>query len=175
MMKRVSKAIGIFGALLLLGCHNQRPFANGALVDDFRLGAFASVEGAHGDTLRISATAENVSGRNLLVLGSSHDQLNRLTVEMQSDRSHWDSRVWDLRLHPPCQDHVTNGIQTLCDGNAVGRAVPPGKLIRFELRVPMSEILDDSLPPGTYKVTARVEINGQTSSTLPAGSVELRK
>lgn len=58
-------------------------------------------------------------------------------------------------------------------GGVVGVRVPPGASSHYDRRIPVGDILGDSLPPGRYKITARIYLNDQEVKGLSAGEVEL--
>ena len=49
---------------------------------------------------------------------------------------------------------------------------PPGATYTSVLKVPIREILGDSLPSGRYRVTARLMSDGGDGRKLDAGDVE---
>lgn len=53
---------------------------------------------------------------------------------------------------------------------APGDSVSPSDFTR---RVPIRAILGDSLPPGRYRITARVQANGRSSDHIEVGEIEL--
>jgi hypothetical protein len=164
----------LWGGLLLGACHNRRTYYQGPSVDGFRFGAYATIAGPRADTLRVSATAENVSDHPLQDEWGTCYQLNRLAVVAQIGTRTWNSKTWEIGRLPVYHDATGREIQMACAPVVVMTTVPPGGLLRYELRVPVKEILGDSLPAGGYRISARIAINGRETKNLPAGELELR-
>jgi hypothetical protein len=51
---------------------------------------------------------------------------------------------------------------------------PPGHSAAAAVKVPVRDVLGDSLPPGQYRVEARLTGNAWKAGWLPAGEVPLR-
>ena len=161
--------------VLLGGCHSSRTYYQGPSIEGFRFGARATIAGPRADTLRVSATAENVSDHQLQEeWGSSCYRLNRLSVVAQVDSKIWDSKTWEIAQLPVYHDSAGRVIQLGCAGVVLVRIVPPGGLLTYELRVHIKQIFGDSLASGKYRIIARIAINGRETNNLPAGEVELR-
>jgi hypothetical protein len=163
--------------VLVGGCHNRRTYYQAPSIDGFRFGAHATIAGRSADTLRVSATAENVSDHQLREERGSCYMLNRLAIVAQAHTKTWDSKTWEisqLRQPPFYYDSATHQLLVACAGVGFERIVPPGGLVTYELRIPIKRILGDSLAPGKYRISARIAINGRETGVLPAGEVELR-
>jgi len=158
-------------AVLIAGCHGRRTYYQGPSIDGFRFGAHASIVGPRGDTLRVTATAENASNNQLQEEHGTCYGLNRLALVAQGDSKTWDSRTWELRQQPIYRDATGRVMAPVCVGGLLNTTVPPGGLLSYELRVPIGQILGDSLVPGRYRITARIAINGREIKNLRAGEV----
>lgn len=175
-------------AVLLTACHGQRGLRSigeyadydWQSIDGFRFGAHAAIVGSGADTLWVNATAENLSKHRLAVTfgrGCGRD-VNSLAVVAQHGVKTWDSRTWEIHrqpIEPVHYDSTGQVIPVLCAGQVYMVIVLPGGLRRYELRVPVNEILGDSLPPGRYGIVARLSINGCEIKNLRAGEVEFRQ
>jgi hypothetical protein len=178
--RRVGWSAGCVSSLIFFAaCHRQPPpgsdlFATG----EVRAGAYATLAGPRGDTLLVSATAENRSGQQLMdMLSGGCPPLNRLAVVARRDSRVWESVKWeaarDSAQRPVVLDAAGHPVTMICAGPLRMRAIPPSGLVRYEIRVPINEILGDSLPPGTYAVVARLHVNFHTLGNLRAGEVSL--
>ena len=160
-------------ATLLIACRSHRQDYERQSIDGFRFGAHAAVVGPRADTLRVIATAENLSNRPLQDMWGSCSRLNRLAVVAKADSRSWDSRAWEINQQPVYHDSAGHVIQLACGGVAYMRMVYPGGLLRYELRVPVRSILADSLAAGRYTIVARIVIDGREIKNLRAGEVDL--
>ena len=164
----------IIAPTLLGGCHRQRTSYVGFPIGDFRAGAYAALAGNHNDTLRVSATAENASNQNRVDgFGGGCGEVNRLSIVVRRESRVWDSRKWEIARQPVFHDATGRSLAIICGGVELMRTIPPGGLVKYELRIPVTEILGDSLAPGRYTVTGRITINGREIKNLRAGEVEL--
>jgi hypothetical protein len=123
--------------------------------------------------LRVSATAENISKHPLEDMFGDCYRLNRLSVIARTGSRAWDSQKWEIARLPVYHDSAGRVIEMACGGVAFVTLLPPGGLVHYELRVPVKQILGDSLSPGTYRITARIVTNGQEVKNVPAGYVNL--
>jgi hypothetical protein len=160
-------------AAVLAGCHPRRGADPSRSIEGFRFGAHATIVGSHADTLRVTATAENVSNRALEDMFSPCYQLNRLSIVAQAGSRTWDSQKWEIAQLPVYRDASGRAIESVCLPVAFVTLIGPGGLQRYELRAPISRILGDSLEPGKYRLTARIVINGREVGELRAGDVKL--
>ena len=158
--------------MLLSGCHQRRTFEHRS-VEGFRFGAYASVVGSRADTLRVTATAENISKHALEDMSGGCYRLNRLSVRAQMDSRSWDSKKWEIAKLPVYRDVTGRVIESACAPVAFVTLLSPGGLVRYELRAPVREILGDSLPPGKYRITAQIVINGREVNGVVGGNVHL--
>lgn len=153
---------------LLAGCRqhvNSQPLR--APIDGVQFVARARLL-APGDSLlevRVRAVNEGRAIRTL-EFGSCSMNLGVASVGRTPERK-WEYLVWTDSARPAhsCEPYLATR------DLVPGASVSPSDYIR---RVPIRAILGDSLPPGRYRVTARVTANGRSSGELVSGEVELR-
>jgi hypothetical protein len=160
--------------ILLTACHSRRTYYQGPPIEGFRFGAHATLAGPRADTLRVDATAENISDHPLQSEWGACYRLNRLAIVAEANSKTWDSRTWEIRHQPVYHDSLGRAIQMGCAPVAFITTVPSGGLLNYELRIPIKEILADSLGHGRYRIIARIIMNGREIKNLPAGDVEFR-
>ena len=165
---------------LTIGCHHRRVYdtSDRRGLEHVRFSAGSALGGASGDTLLV---------RVLVTNESSHDQAfghfvcdnDPVAVSARSAHRVWDSSAW-ARLPDTAQSYLDSrgrvvliGPMSICSA-AVASLVPPGVSIKYDRRIPVRDILGDSLQSGRYKITARLYINNREVKGLPAGEVELR-
>lgn len=86
----------------------------------------------------------------------------------------WNSEVYDERLnHVVFHDSSGKPIEQVCVASMVAMTFRPGGISTAVLKVPVREILGDSLPSGRYRVTARLVTGGGDGRTLDAGEIVL--
>ena len=163
----------VCGGVLVAGCHHRRGADPGRSIEGFRFGAYATIVGSRADTLRVTATAENVSNRPLADTSTPCYQLNRLSILAQANSRSWDSQKWEIAQLPVYHDASGRVIQSACLPIGLVTLIGPGGLQRYQLRIPISHILGDSLAPGKYRITARIVISGREVGDLRAGDVQL--
>jgi len=100
-------------------------------------------------------------------------QLNRLSILAQANSRSWDSQKWEIAQLPVYHDASGRVIQSACLPIGLVTLIGPGGLQRYQLRIPISHILGDSLAPGKYRITARIVISGREVGDLRAGDVQL--
>lgn len=161
-------------AVLLTGCHSHRTYPGAPSTEGFRFGARASLVGERGDTLKVTATAENISKYPLREERGSCSRVHELAFVAHSSSKNWDSQAWEVSRLPVYHDSTGRVIPWLCAAVVFVRTVPVNGLLSYEVRVPVSEILGDSLSLGRYSVTAQLPFNGREVKNLRAGDVELR-
>jgi Carboxypeptidase regulatory-like domain len=168
------KPILILVAVLLTGCHSRRTYYERPSIEGFRFGAHASLVGGRGDTLKVSATAENISKYPLREERGSCSRVHELAFVADDGSKNWDSKAWEVSRLPVYHDATGRVIPWFCADVLFVRTVPMNGLVSYEVRVPVSEILGDSLSPRKYRITARLPFNGREIKNLRAGDVELR-
>jgi hypothetical protein len=76
----------------------------------------------------------------------------------------WDSAAWHRATDPPHQ---------VCPATALAQWLAPGDSAAVgALLLPSRIVLDDSLPPGRYRVTARLSGSGWRAGELDAGQAD---
>ena len=109
------KSLLVLVALAVVaGCHRRPSADSSRSIDGFRFGAHATIVGSRADTLRVTATAENVSKRPLEDMSVPCYQLNRLSIVAQSDSRTWDSKKWEIAQIPVYHDASGRVIQSAC-------------------------------------------------------------
>jgi len=79
----------------------------------------------------------------------------------------WELVTWSSSRRPPLRCLEYQATRDLAPGDSVSPA-------DYRRRLPIREILGDSLPSGRYRITARVGANGGFSKNLVVGELELR-
>ena len=135
-------------------------------IDNVRFVARAKLLTADDSLLEVRVSAVN-TGRAIRTLefGSCSMNVGVSTVGITPPRK-WEYVVWASSRRPriPCLPYqATRDL-------APGDSVSPSDFLR---RVPIRAILGDSLPPGRYRITARVTANGRPSGNLESGVVEI--
>lgn len=149
-------------APLVLGCWhrtNQEPFR--PPIDGVRFVARAKL--VPGDSLlEVRVRAVN-TGRAIRTLefGNCSMNVGVSSVGLTPARK-WEYVVW-AKSRRCLEYQATRDL-------APGDSVSPSDYTR---RVPIRAILGDSLPPGRYRITARVNANGRSSEHIEVGEFEL--
>jgi hypothetical protein len=155
------------GLPLAAGCHQRaKPEPMRPPIDGVRFMARAALV-TPGDTLlevRVRAVNTGQAIRTL-EFGNCSMNLGVASVGQTPERK-WEYLGWSDARRPghSCEPYLATR------DLAPGASVSPSDYIR---RVPIRAILGDSLPPGRYRVTARVTANGRPSLQLESGDVEL--
>ena len=97
---------------------------------------------------------------------------NPVVATAISENRSWSSRDWELAKIVKLRAAADRDIEKACAGGLSAGSYPPGAAYTLFQKVPIVEILGDSLSPGAYRITASLEING-TIRNLSAGSVEI--
>jgi hypothetical protein len=131
--------------------------------DGLRLRATSEVTGGE---LRASATVVNVSDRDQQVeFGACALRLRARPASDPDGPPVWRSerrQPWDGAIGYACADILL--VATLAPGDS---------LQRFALRIPLIEVLGDSLPDGRFEIDAVLGLNFRETRPIPAGAVEL--
>ena len=133
-------------------------------IDGVRFVGHAKI--THADSLDVRVRAVN-TGRAIRTLEFSDCSMNVgvSSVGLPTTRK-WEYVAWASSRRPRIRCLDYSGLRDLAPGDSVSPA-------DYRRRLPIRAILGDSLPPGRYRITARVAANGQFSS-LVIGDVELR-
>jgi hypothetical protein len=156
----------------LIACHKHMTYYGNLPVTGVRAAARATVVG---DSLVVTATAESVSDHPLTKTWGACYNFSDLVVVAEAHSRKWDSFQSERDHIPVRRDSTGKPVLEMCIAVAFQMMIKPGGLMRYQLRVPVAQILGDSLPPGKYQITARFYINGGQIKNLHAGVVELRR
>lgn len=161
---------------LVISCHHHRAdeVSERLRLDRIRLSARSALVGTAADSVQVTVAAVNESSLDQAIEISACEP-SPLEIHAQHANKSWDSRAWEQSKVPVYRDstgHVVLPI-SICSLVTV-TLVPPGVSASYDRRISVRDILGDSLPPGRYKIRARVYINTQGSKGLPAGEIELR-
>jgi hypothetical protein len=167
------RALALSTTVLFSGCHRGTSSPESMRIDGFRYSAGSAVIGAALDTLRVAVVVLNDS-RQYRELGfpSCPPMLNPVKARLKASRREWDSETSELRNQPVYLDSSGKPILRVCVAMLPVMTFPPGASYTYILKVPVPQILGDSLPKGRYQVTAQLRLNGYITQRLPAGHVE---
>jgi hypothetical protein len=158
----------------LAGCHrayNEYPLLNS---DGYRYRAGAAVVGSEQDTLRVAVVVVNESNqRKMLPLSHCPVWANVVQARVTASGRNWNSEIYEQRQHVVPRDSTGKPMMEACVASLLVRTFPPGDTETSVLKVPVREILGDSLPSGRYRVTARLVSHGGDGRKLDAGDVFL--
>ena len=167
------KALALLTTLLFSGCHRDTYGPESMRIDGFRYSAGSAVVGAALDTLRVAVVVVNDSRQDReLGFPSCPPMLNPVKARVTATRREWDSETSELRKQPVYLDSIGKPIPRVCVAMLPVMTFPPGASYTYVLKVPVLEILGDSLPTGRYQVTAQLRLNGYLTRRLSAGNVE---
>ncbi len=168
--------------LVALGC-GRREYHRPEPVDGVRFFAASSLDPRSDGTLLVRVSAHNRSRRprRIDAGGSCADGVVVRAIPIGSSTATWDSGAWRraqaARLAAR-RDTTPDGrpIQygTCLLDQLVIELAPGDSAHVASLAVPVREVLGDSLPPGRYRIRARLTGNGWQAGELGAGEVELR-
>jgi hypothetical protein len=153
---------------LVLGCRQHVVRESRHLpIDGVRFVAQARLLAPGDSLLEVRVRAVNTGGA-IRTLEFGNCSMNVGVSSVGPAPTHkWEYVVWASSRRPPlpCLDYL--GVRDLAPGDSVSPA-------DYRRHVPIRAILGDSLPPGRYRITARVTANGRSSEHLAVGEVELR-
>jgi hypothetical protein len=158
----------------LSGCHRAYRGDSSLSSEGYRYRAGAAVIGAEQNTLRVAVVVVNESKQQRL-LPLSHCPVweNPLQARVTAGGRNWNSEVFEQKQHLVPRDSTGKPMMEACVASLLVMTFPPGALQTSVLKVPVREILGDSLPSGHYRVTARLMGNGGDGRKLDAGDVFL--
>ena len=158
----------VFLLPLVLGCRHRVVRESRHLpMDGVHFVAQARVLTPGDSLLEVRVRAVNAGGAiRTLEFGNCSINVGVSSVGAEPARK-WEYVVWASSRRPrvECLDYL--GVRDLAPGDSVSPA-------DFRRHLAVRAILGDSLPPGRYRITARVTANGRTSEHLDVGEVELR-
>jgi ribosomal protein L21E len=141
----------------------------------YRYSAGAAVVGPQRDTLRVAVVVVNESNRErVLPLAHCRLQGDPVKARVAEGGRSWNSEINEVKPHPVFHDSTGQVVMEACTADLLVRTFPRGARAMSVLKVPIREILGDSLPSGRYRVTARLTSNGGDGRKLDAGEVVLR-
>jgi hypothetical protein len=161
-------------AALLSGCHRDYRGYPPLSTDGYRYRAGAAVVGPEQDTLRVVVVVVNLSNqRRMLPLSHCPMWANVVQARVTASGRSWNSAIYEQRQHVVPRDSTGKPMLEACAAILVARTFPPGYTETSVLKVPVRQILGDSLPSGRYRVTARLMGSGGDGRKLDAGDVFL--
>jgi hypothetical protein len=159
----------------VLACHNRRDYYVGPSINGLTFNASSALTGTAPDTLSVGVTAQNASTKGTSIEFSNCSRLNAVSADVKSKDRKWNSRAWELHREQVRKDSLRSSITEVCAGGVLEMFLPPGAAYTFSLRVPVREILGDSLSGGRYQIKASLDINGRRVRDLAAGGVDLSR
>lgn len=153
---------------LVAGCRQHVPRELGRLpIDGVRFVAEAKLLTPGDSLLEVRVRAVN-TGSAMRVLEFGNCSMNVGVSSAGTAREHqWEYVTWASSRRPPLRCLEYQATRDLAPGDSVSPA-------DYRRRLPIRDILGDSLPAGRYRVTTRVAANGWFSGNLVGGEVELR-
>jgi hypothetical protein len=152
---------------LSTGCHRNTYYGSPS-IDGLRFSADAAIVG---DTLRVVARAENASTKVVELELSQCYPFSSLSVELRRRRRIWNSHSWEEQQAKSAA--LNNPYEVVCAGGVMSTNLSPGASVPFVLRIPVGAVLGDSLNAGSYRVVARLDVNGRRTKDIMAGAVDI--
>jgi hypothetical protein len=176
-MARMHRCFAITSSLVaiaFLGCHQMRYGPMSMSTSGFRFSAGSAVVGPASDTLRVAVVVVNESrDQRELAIPTCPPVLNQVQATVTAKGRKWNSVSYDKRQWSGYFDSTGNEIPHACLAYLRVMILPPGASNTYVLKVPVREVLGDSLAAGRYTVKARLSINGDIIRGLPGSTVEL--
>lgn len=167
-------SIPLFAFLSIVGCHRLNSSRGPLSTDGFRYTAGSAVVGTVRDTLRVTVVVVNESGQQReLGFPGCPPFFSVVKARLTVRGRQWDSEIYEQEKYPTARDSTGKPIPQYCAPMLPIMTFPPGASYAYVLKVPVREILGDSLPNARFDVTARLVINGTLVRDLHAGEVEL--
>jgi hypothetical protein len=158
------------------GCHHLTYEPDDMRIDGYRYSVGSAVVGPALDTLRVAVVVVNDSRQQrLLSFPHCPPVLNPINAILRRADKEWNSDTLEMRKQSQYFDSTSKPIPQVCLASLSGVTFPPGGSYTYVLRVPVQEILGDSLPPGRYHVTAQLRLNGHVTRKLTAPDVQLAR
>ena len=162
----------ILGLVSMAYCHRAYRGPQWINTAGYRYRAGAALVGPERDTLRVAVVVVNESNQQRALTFSHCPQYtDAVKARVFAGGRNWDSEVYEDRQHLPPGDSTSKTMAYICGGISM-MTFPPGATYTSVLKVPIREILGDSLPSGRYRVTARLMSDGGDGRKLDAGDVE---
>ena len=168
--------IACMAPVSLAGCHHPAYSGPPQLsTKGYRYRAGVAVVGPERDTLRVAVVVVNESNQQRwLPLSRCPVYANAVEARVTAGERNWSSEVYEQRQHVVVRDSTGKPMLEVCASSLLVMTFPPGASYTSVLKVPVREILGDSLPGGRYRVIARLMSNGGDGRKLDAGEVILR-
>jgi hypothetical protein len=161
-------------AIAFFGCHQMRYVPIPMSTSGFRFRVGSAVVGPAVDTLRVAVVVVNESrDQRELVIPTCPPVLNQVQATVTANGRKWNSESYDKRQWSSFVDSAGNQIPHACVASLLVMTFPPGASHTYVLKVPVREVLGDSLPAGRYTVKARLSINGDIIRGLQGDVVKL--
>jgi hypothetical protein len=169
------KFLALMAPVVLAGCHRNHLGDPMLSTQGYRYRTGVSVVGPQRDTLRVAVVVVNETNeQRMLPLSRCPLWASAIQAEVSSRGHNWNSEVYEERLHHVVyRDARGNPITEACGGSLLAMKFPPGASFTSEFKLPVREILGDSLPKGRYRVTSRLITSGGDGRKLDAGEVVL--
>jgi len=172
----LQRRIGLvcFAVLTSTACHRVSYGPDSLKIDEFRYSVGSAVVGAGLDTLRVAIVVVNGSRKEgFLSFPHCPPILSPVKALVRSGDKEWNSEISEVRKQPEYFDSSGKAIPQVCLAYLVGVSFPPGSSYTYVLKVPVTEVLGDSLPAGRYRVIAQLRLNGFLTRRFSAGDVQL--
>jgi hypothetical protein len=159
-----------------LGCRHQTYSPPRPTIDAVEFSAQSNLVGQAADTLLVRVSAINGSRSTRILEFGCGATVARLSTAEPRPRT-WDYETFERRRQQTVGFDPRTGAPIVDLGciSYGSLTLAPGDSVRpFWLRVLVRDVLGDSLPPGRYRVTARIAVNGRLVGNLKAGEVDLR-
>ena len=170
MSPRLARASRVLLPLLplALGCQQHVVRQSRRLpIDGVRFVAHAKVLTPDDSILEVRVRAVNSGGAiRTLEFGDCSMNVGVSSVGLAPTRK-WDFLAWASSRRPQLRCLDYQATRDLAPGDSISPA-------EYRRRLAVRAILGDSLPPGRYRVIARVAANGRFSENIVVGEVELR-
>jgi hypothetical protein len=165
-VQRLIAIIAVFAAST--GCHPRRTHYTAPSIDGLRFTAHAEV---FADTLDLTVDAINRAGRRIVIEVDPCARLNTVSVKAIGAGKEWDSRIWELDRVKATYGTVQRRFEPVCAGGVLVAVLQPGARLPHRLKLPLKQIVGDSLSAGKYQIVAAVSLNGRTIRDLKAGEI----
>lgn len=166
-MTRLITSVAVLA--LLSGC-NRNTFYSAPSVDGLRFTAGTAILS---DTLAVTAHAVNRSTKPVHLEFSQCKSLSDLSIELQHGDRLWSSRTWELQRAKAIADTTSRRNVPVCVPYGLSTSLNPGASFPYVLRVALQEVRGDSLGAGSYRVIARIDINGRHIKHIMAGEIHV--
>ena len=119
------------------------------------------------------AHAVNASSKGVALEFSQCDTSKSLSIDLRRGDRLWSSRRWKIQQAKAVAGDSSNPYEIVCVGGLLATVLNPGTGFSFVLRIPTRAVLGDTLEAGSYRVIARLDINGRQINGITAGQVNV--